>query len=103
MADSPVFDRTCEELEQRTDLDRLTARGTVRIALKEAGLDVGSVDAEQMGVVLRRVLPGELDNRGVAGSGALCEEIAGILASTRFEVVQDRTAAAAATVSRLGS
>ena len=53
VSDSPVFDRTCDELEQRTTLDRLAARGTVRIALKSAGLEVTSVDAAQMGVVLR--------------------------------------------------
>jgi hypothetical protein len=65
-AESAAFDRTCEELEERTDLDRLEARGTVRIALKGAGLDGASVDPAQMAIVLRKVLPSELETRGIA-------------------------------------
>ena len=103
MADSPVFDRTSEELEQRTPLERLEVRGTVRIALKAAGLDVQSVDAAQMGVVLRKVLPKELETRGVGDAAALCEEIAAAIEDMVFEAPADRTKAAAATMSRLGS
>ena len=82
MADSPVFDRTCEELEQRTHLERLEVRGTVRIALKAAGLDAQSVDAEQMSVVLRRVLPDEFETRGVDDAAARCEEVAASIPRT---------------------
>src|SRR5262249_30057319 len=65
MADSATFDLACSELERRTSLNRLEVRGTVRIALKNAGLD-GSVTPAQMKVVLERVLPAELKARGVA-------------------------------------
>ena len=60
MADSAAFDLACEYLEGATGLDRPAARGTVRLALKEAGLDPESVSASQMAVVSEKVLPAEL-------------------------------------------
>lgn len=100
---SPVFDRTCEELERLTTLDRLAARGTVRLGLKSAGLDVESVDAAQMSVVLRRVLPGELETRGVGDAARICDAIADALAGIKIAVSPDRASQAAATVARFGS
>ena len=75
MADSPAFDFVCAQLEARTSLDRLEARGTIRLALKEAGLDARSVTPDQMGVVVDKVLPRELDTRGIADAPALCAEL----------------------------
>ena len=37
------FAHVCEALESKTKRNRLEARGTVRLALREAGLDVSSV------------------------------------------------------------
>jgi len=89
MADSPVFDFVCEKLEQGTALDRLAVRGTVRIALKQAGLEARSVTAQQMGVVLERLLPNELNARGVEGGDALCARIrtglAGVAATAQVD------------------
>ena len=76
MADAEAFDFVCEQIEVRTSLDRLVARGTVRIALKQAGLDSRSVSPEQIAVVVEKVLAGELATRGIANSAALCSEIA---------------------------
>jgi len=73
MAADTVFDFVAEKLEQATDLDRLEARGTVRLALKQAGLDAKTVTADQMKVVLEKVLPGELSTRGIEDSAATCE------------------------------
>ena len=39
MPDSAAFEFACGQLETGTSLDRLAARGTVRIALKQAGLE----------------------------------------------------------------
>ncbi|MCG8590422.1 MAG: hypothetical protein MJE66_14125 [Proteobacteria bacterium] len=75
MADAIAFDFTCQQLEERTSLDRLEARGTVRLALKQAGLEVRTVTPDQMGVVLERVLPAELQARGVDGHESVCAEI----------------------------
>lgn len=79
MAESQAFDFVCDQLEQGTQLDRLAARGTVRLALKQAGLEPGSVTPEQMGVVVERVLPAELSSRGVEAE-AVCAAIRGGLA-----------------------
>jgi hypothetical protein len=76
MADAEAFDFVCNQIESRSGLDRLAARGTVRIALKQGGLDPRSVTPEQMAVVVERVLAAELANRGIAHSPQLCGEIA---------------------------
>ncbi len=73
MADSEAFDYVCDQLEQRTTLDRLASRGTVRIALKQAGLEARTVTPDQMMVVLDKVLPGELSSRGIDDGEAICQ------------------------------
>jgi len=75
MADAPAFDWVCSELERRTSLDRLEARGTVRLALKQAGLDSRSLTPEQLEVVLEKVMPGELAARGVADAADVCRAL----------------------------
>jgi hypothetical protein len=67
-----VFDFVAEQLESRSDLEKLEARGTIRLALKESGLDAQTVTSEQMFVVLEKVLPGELESRGVDEATAVC-------------------------------
>jgi hypothetical protein len=76
MATSTAFEWLCEELEKATTLDRLEARGTVRIALKQAGLEVTTVTGDQLAVVLERVLPGELSGRGIEGAEGVCQQVA---------------------------
>lgn len=75
MADSPVFEWVCGELEQRTNLERLAARGTVRLALKKGGLDASAVSRDQMMVIIQKVLPEELGSRGVENSEAVCSTL----------------------------
>lgn len=81
MSDSPVFELVCNELEQRSTMNRLEARGTVRLALKESGLDPASVTAVQMAVVLKKVLPGELERRRVDAAEGVCAAISHQLSS----------------------
>jgi len=76
MADGAVFDFTCELLERETSLDRLEARGTVRIALKQAGLEARSVSRIQMTVIAQKILPGELSGRGIEEADRVCSELA---------------------------
>ncbi len=85
MADATAFQRVCGELEGGTGLSTLEARGTVRLALKQAGFDAKSVNPQQMSVVVRKLLPGELSLRGIEGSEGLCERIAAVLAACRDE------------------
>ncbi len=104
MAGGEVFEVASQALETATSLDRLEARGTLRLALKEAGLDASTVSAEQMNVVLERVLPAELEARGVADADGVCRTITGQLELRRFEPAgEDRVAAAAATLGRFGT
>ena len=91
MATSPAFDFICAELEARTPLSQLEARGTVRIALKSAGLQASNVDTHQMCVVLAKVLPAELDQPAVPRAAELCEELARDLSEQSLEEVRSPT------------
>ena len=71
MADT-LFEFIAAQLEERTELDKLEARGTLRIALKEAGLDARGVTQAQMTVMLAKTMPKELVARGVEGADELC-------------------------------
>jgi hypothetical protein len=68
-----LFDIAAEKLEGSTDMDRLAARGTLRIALKEAGLDAHKLTIPQLRAVFEKLMPKELDARGVADAAAICK------------------------------
>ena len=72
MAESAAFALACEVLERDTSLDRLEARGTVRLALRAAGLEARDVNPEQMAVVVSKLLPQELESRGVGDGDGVC-------------------------------
>lgn len=85
MADSAVFDWVCNRLDEATSLSTLEARGSVRLALKDAGLEAASVDSTQMTVVLRKLMPSALASRGVEDAGTVCETLAGGLAGAALD------------------
>ncbi len=89
MADSEVFDFVCEQLEQCTNFDRLEARGTVRIALKKAGVEVRTVNIEQMIVVVTKLLPAQLESRGVDDCEVRCDAIVKQLAGLEIASTGD--------------
>ncbi len=89
MADSTSFEFACSELERTTSLDRLTARGTVRLALKETGLEARSVTPSQMTTVMTKVLPRELATRGIEEGESTCAAIASALSNLPDEDVVD--------------
>jgi hypothetical protein len=72
MADSRAFEWTCAELEATSSFSKLESRGTIRLAVKEAGLEADRVTPQQMSVVAERILPGELRNRGVEEAEGIC-------------------------------
>jgi len=76
---STIFDFISGEIERRTDLGKLEARGTVRLALKEAGFEVDAITAREMSVVLERVMPGSLKSRGVSDAESLCTQLSASL------------------------
>ena len=73
---STIFDFVAEEIERQTELAKLEARGTVRLALKEAGFNASGITTEQMAVVLERVMPSELAARGVENAESICSSLA---------------------------
>jgi hypothetical protein len=75
MADSTAFDTLCQALEEHSSFDRLEARGTVRLALKNAGLDPRTVSPSQLEVVVDKLLPKELETRGVSDIDAVCRSL----------------------------
>ena len=74
MADT-IFEFVAATLQDTTELDKLEARGTVRIGLKEAGLDARGVTKEQMAVMLQRTMPKELASRGVDNADTVCQTL----------------------------
>jgi hypothetical protein len=75
MAGSQAFEWLCEAIEAGTSLERLEARGTVRIALKEAGLEARTATPAELAVVVSRILPRELRQRGVSDEDAVCSRL----------------------------
>ncbi len=72
MADTEAFDKACTLLEEETELSRLEARGTIRIALKQSGLSPASVVASELLVVVQEILPRELVSRGIQDAADVC-------------------------------
>ena len=70
--DTTLFDFAAERLEHHSGFSRIEARGTLRIALKVAGLDPDSITAGQLSVVVEKVMPAELKKRGVKEAAETC-------------------------------
>ena len=98
-----VFDYVCAEIERSTELDRAVARGTVRLALKEAGLNPESVDPAGMEVVVEKLLPAELKGHRIDGIEDLCRRMLQALSTRQFAAASDRAGDAASVLGRLGS
>ncbi len=72
-----LFDIAAERLEHHTDFNRLEARGTLRIAVKEAGLKAQNLTLPQLEAVLEKLMPGELKRRRVEDAVAICNIVIG--------------------------
>jgi len=75
MPDSPVFDWVSAALERATSFDSLQARGTMRLALRKAGLDAASVDVQGMCATLQHLMPKELSMRKITDGEAICARL----------------------------
>lgn len=103
MANSSVFDWICGAIEASTPLDRLESRGTVRLALKTAGLDPREVTKAQMLTVLEKLLPGELAKCGAAGTDDLCVRLASDLHAQQFAAASVTGESPESVFARLGN
>ncbi len=63
------------QLEALSPMTAAQSRGTIRIALKKAGLDPSSFTPSQLEVVLEKIMPKELRVRGIRESGSICQSL----------------------------
>lgn len=90
MADeSLAFITACEVIGERTELTTAQARGTVRLALQEAGLFDSQVKPSEMRVVARTLLAKELAAGGVEAVEAVCEAVSARLAQVPESATED--------------
>ena len=73
--ETPLFDFAAQKLEQHTGFSQLEARGTLRIAVKAAGLEPKSLTVAELRVVLEKLMPGELEQRGVKDTLSVCSAV----------------------------
>jgi len=68
-----LFELTADLLERHTELDRLEARGALRLALKDAGLRSEALGRREIDAVLRKLMPERLARMGVPDAASVCE------------------------------
>ena len=73
--ETSLFDFAAQKLEQHTGFSQLEARGTLRIAVKAAGLDPKSLSVDELRVVFEKLMPGELEQRGVGEAQSACAAV----------------------------
>ncbi|MBW2397639.1 MAG: hypothetical protein JRG80_00020 [Deltaproteobacteria bacterium] len=72
---SRLFDFVADAVEQKTELAKLEARGTLRLALKDSGFNADSITTNDMAVVLEQVMPKELASRGIDDAESVCNTL----------------------------
>ena len=72
---SELFDLAARQLERHSSLDAIEARGTLRIALKAGGVDARTVEEPELRAVLEKLMPRELEVRGIADPEAVCRAV----------------------------
>ncbi len=76
MADNEFFDYMSAEIEKETGLARLAARGSLRLVLKDAGLDVDTVTPEQLSIVMEKLMPEKLRRQGIKEEAKVSSKLA---------------------------
>jgi len=97
-----LFDLVADRLEQRTDLDRLEARGTLRIAFKKAGVDSKAFGLTELRAVFEKIMPGELEKRAVSDAEAICSSVLKSVAAEAGEAAETSAASRDEIIRRLG-
>lgn len=90
--ETTLFDFAAECLEHHTGFSRIESRGTLRIALKSAGLEPKSLSLDELCVVFEKLMPGELETRGVSDANAVCSAVIGDVAESPAAAEADRSA-----------
>jgi hypothetical protein len=100
MAGSAPFEAICRELSGAKGMDRWTARGTLQLALMDAGLDAATVSASQLAIVVERLLPRQLQSHGGVDIAAVCARLRDILATMPAEGGEDSAEAVFGRIAR---
>ncbi|HME68486.1 MAG TPA: hypothetical protein VKM54_01290 [Myxococcota bacterium] len=103
MADSAAFAWVCDQLQRATPLSEIEVRGTVRLALKQAGLDARNVSGAEMAVLLIKVMPLELQQRAVDNAARVCEDLSTQINREHFGEAGPDPKSVEAVFRRLGS
>jgi hypothetical protein len=85
MSQSPVFEWVATRLQAATKWSALEARGTVRLALKDMGIDPRFVSKREMLAVVRTTLSRALESRRFNGAKQLCDFFEMELAYAAFD------------------
>jgi hypothetical protein len=74
----------------------------LRLALKRAGLDPGTVDVSQLAVVFEKLMPAELECRGVEDAAATCRAVMNEVADSAAAAESPSSSSADEIFKRLG-
>ena len=77
-----LFDVAAERLEAGAEMERLAARETLRLALKQAGLDAQNLTIQQLRAVFEKLMPKDLEARGVSDAEETCRAIMAQIAAS---------------------
>jgi len=81
---SDVFEKTGEFLERHSGFNKIQSRGTIRLLLKDAGLNPRTIEKDDMMGVLETKLGEELEKRGVADFGDIVQRVADDVQNAAF-------------------
>lgn len=88
MSGRSLFDELAAALEERTSFNSLEARGTLRLALRKAGLEPDKLTRAHTAALVRKILPEELRARGVPEADEVCEALAAGIENSRHGVAE---------------
>jgi hypothetical protein len=70
-----TFTLVADRVSELSQLDRLESRGTLRIALKRAGVDANHLGLDEVAATFSTIMPEELEARGCTDAAAICNAI----------------------------
>ena len=100
---SDLFALVADRLEALTELDRLQARGTLRITLKMAGVDAKKFTVAELEAVFATIMPDALTRCGATNAAEVCSSVLASLPSDVLDESGDSAASRDEIMRRLAS
>ena len=85
MSTSTVFEWVGAALQEQATLPAAQARGMLRLALRDGGVDAATVTTKEMAAVIDRLLPDRLRKGGVAEPANVCLRLSIGLKAKHFD------------------